>query len=302
MIGVGPMAALHAQVLSHMPGVRLAWCASREQAKAQAFADRFHISRARVIDEIDASPQADALWIVAPCHVMAGLAERFGGLGLPMFLEKPVGLSLTETTRTAQAVTSPNMVGVNRRFYEVIIQARRLMREAGGVRGVEVHMPEDLTRPTPTHADITRQQWQFANSIHLIDLFRFFGGEVSRVINNNLVLGEADRAYSALLNFENGGCGIYNAQWYAPGGWRVAAYGNDITIVLQPLERAMIQRRGQPVENIDASGADTRFKPGLWGQAEAFIALANGKALPEGAADLNDYLRSVALAQSLTDC
>lgn len=300
MIGVGPMGALHAQVLTALPGVRVVSCASRDLAKAQAFAERFGIPNARLIDDVAADPQADALWIVAPCDAMAGLAGRFSALGLPMFLEKPVGLSAVETAAVAQSVTVPNMVGLNRRFYEVIGRARDILAQAGGVRGIEVHMPEDLSRPTPTHAAITRQQWQFANSVHLLDLFRFFGGEVARVTTDNVVKDEADRSYNGLLAFENGARGLYNAQWYAPGGWRVAAYGDGVAAVLQPLEKATILRRGQQPELLEATGADTRFKPGLYAQAEAFAQLVRTSIRHPDAADLADYARSVALVDRLT--
>lgn len=300
MIGVGPMAALHAHVLTEMPGIRVAWCASRDAAKAQAFADRFGIPRARVIDDIDAAPQADALWIVAPCHIMAPLTERFAHLGLPLFLEKPVGLSLEETRKITTLVASPNMVGLNRRFYEVVRHARDILAQAGGARAVEVHMPEDLSRPTPTHAAITRQQWQFANSVHLVDLFRVFGGEVMSVQTDNVVISEVDRSFNGLVRFASGGRGIYNAQWFAPGGWRVAAYADGVTVVLQPIEQVSILRRGHPPEIVTASEHDTRFKPGLWGQADAFASLVRTGTLPPEAADLSDYARSVALVHDLT--
>lgn len=300
MIGVGPMGALHAQVLTVLPGVRVVSCASRDLAKAQAFAARFGIPNARLIDDVAIDPQADALWIVAPCDAMAGLAARFATLGLPMFLEKPVGLSAAETAAVAQVVTVPNMVGLNRRFYGVIGRARDMVAQAGGVRGVEVHMPEDLSRPTPTHAAITRRQWQFANSVHLVDLFRFFGGEVARVTTDNVVKDEADRSYNALLAFENGARGLYNAQWYAPGGWRVAVYGDGVAAVLQPLEKPTFLRRGQQPELIEATGADASFKPGLYGQAEAFAQLVLTGIRHPAAADLAEYARSVALVEQLT--
>lgn len=300
LIGVGPMAALHAGVLAHVPGLRLVSCASRDLEKAEAFAAAHGGLRARRIEEVLARPDADALWVVAPADVMAPLTVEAARCGIPMFLEKPVGLSAKESRQVRDAVTVPHMVGLNRRFYEVIAEGRRLLAEAGGVRAIEVHMPEDMTRVPDKHAVRTRDQWQFANSIHLIDLFRLFAGEPTEITVRNRVGDRGDRSYGGLIGFAGGATGLYNAQWYAPGGWRVTAYSDDLAITYQPIERATLLRRGQEAAVLEPRNHDTRFKPGLFGQAEAFATLLRGKCLTEPAADLTDYARSVDLVDCLT--
>lgn len=300
LIGVGPMAALHAKVLPHVPGLELVSCASRDPAKAAAFAAEHGIFTSRTMDEVFADPQADALWLVAPCDVMAPLALRAAATGLPLFLEKPVGLTADETAEVAEAVNAPSMVGLNRRFYEVVQKARAIIAEAGGLRAIEVHMPEDLIRvPRDRHADKTFTYWQFANSVHLLDLFRYFGGEVSAIETMNDLRSEVDRSFNALLRFESGAVGHYNAQWYAPGGWRVTLYADGVCVELRPIEKATVMRRGAETVTIEAQAEDSRFKPGLFGQAAAFCRLLDGHSDPV-IADLNGYLRSVRLVDKLT--
>jgi predicted dehydrogenase len=145
------------------------------------------------------------------------------------------------------------------------------------------------------------KQWQFANSIHLIDLFRFFGGEVHSVATNNVVNGVDDRSYSALLSFVSGATGIYHAQWYAPGGWRLAVYGSDISVVFQPIEQAVVMERGHDRFPIEAVGPDRRFKPGLYGQARAFVAAVMEGKRVNGVSNLADYVRSVELVDAMTE-
>jgi predicted dehydrogenase len=217
-----------------------------------------------------------------------------------MFLETPVGLDPAETERVRDAVRVPHMVGLNRRFYEVIGRGRDLVRERGGVRAIEVHVPEDPGRAPAKHSAATLRQWPFANSIHLIDLFRLFAGEPAAVTTSNVVRGGGDRSYNGLVRFESDARGVFHSQWYAPGGWRVALYADDLSIVYQPIERAQVLRRGQRAETLAPMGADARYKAGLHGQAAAFARLLRDGRLPEGAADLADYARSVALVQSLT--
>jgi len=300
LVGAGPMAAQHARVLHEVEGLRLVSCASRTRERAQAFAHAAGIPTARTFDEVLASPQADALWLCVSADAMATVATACAARGLPMFLEKPVGLDPAETGRVRDAIRVPHMVGLNRRFYEVIRRGRDLMIEQGGVRAIEVHMPENMRRAPDKHAARTLRRWQFANSVHLIDLFRYFAGEPAGITASNVVRSDSDRSYNALVRFESEAHGIFHSQWYAPGAWRVAVYAEGIAIVYQPIERAQILRGDGSAEALMPTGPDTRYKAGLHGQASAFVRLLRDGRPPPGAVDLADYARSVSLVDLLT--
>ncbi len=301
LIGVGRMAALHAQAIGTIPGLRIVSCASRSMERAEAFARKHNIPRPRLFHELLERPEADALWVVAPAMVMAELAVQLNATGLPLFLEKPAGLDLGESRAAAAAITAPHMVGLNRRFYEIIGKGRDLIAEAGGLRAIEVHMPEDIRSLPDKHAIRVKEQWQFANSIHLIDLFRFFAGDVASVETHNEQRDGWDRSYTAFIGFSEGAKGIFNAQWYAPGGWRITLYAEDLSITYQPIERAIVMRRGADPEILEPQGPDREIKAGLHGQAEAFLELLLKGRLPDRAADLADYVRSVELVHDLTE-
>lgn len=301
LIGVGPMAELHAKAIAEVEGLRIVACAARGLERAQAFATKWDVPRATTVDDLIARPEADAFWIVAPAMAMSEAARRADARGLPMFLEKPVGMDLAESRAAAAAIRSPNFVGLNRRFYEVMQAGKRIMAEAGGLRFIEVHMPEDLRPLAGRYDDDVLGRWQFGNSIHLIDLFRYFGGEPRDVTAHVDQRDVFDRSYSALLTFENGARGLYNAQWYAPGGWRVTLYGAGVSITYAPVETGVVLRMpGRQREDLVPLGADSRVKAGLYGQAVAFRDFVRDGRLPDGASDLRDYVRSVALVDALT--
>ena len=300
LIGVGPMASLHAQAIAEVDGLAIDYCVSRGRDRALDFAARHGLARGRALADLDGGAEVDALWVVAPADAMASVAVELSRFGLPMFLEKPVGLSLDETRAAREAIAVPTMVGLNRRFYEVIARGRELALAAGGVRAIEVHMPEDLTGGAGVNAPAIKAQWPFANSVHLIDLFRAFGGETASVTSVNAVASVEDRSYASLIRFKAGASGLYNAQWYAPGGWRVAVYAQDLTLIYQPIEQLTVIRRPRVTEVIAPTGPDARFKPGLFGQAEAFRDLVRTGVRHPMAADLADYERSVALVDALT--
>ena len=301
LIGVGPMASQHARAIAAVAGLRITSCASRNRDRAEEFAAQNGIPRARTLQEAIANPEADALWLCVAADAMAEAACSFAPLGLPMFLEKPVGLDVSETNAVRDRIAVLHMIGLNRRFYEVICRGRDLVAAAGGPRTIEIHMPEDVAAAPSKHSPRTRAQWQFANSVHLIDLFRFFGGEPADVVTMNEVRSESDRSYNALIRFGNGTRGIYHSQWFAPGGWRLALYADDLSIVYQPIETAEVRRRGGPPAALCAEGPDARFKAGLWAQAEAFRDMVATGRMPQGAADLAEYARSVALVERLTE-
>ena len=300
LVGVGPMAAQHVDALRDVGGLRVVSCVSRTKEKADAFARDHGIAEGRTYEQLIRRPQADALWISVSASAMAPVAHELNALQLPMFLEKPVGLSVEESRAARDFITVPHMVGLNRRYYEIIAQGLDLIRQHGGVRGIEVHMPEDVRPHIERIGERMARQWQFANSIHLIDLFRFCGGEVGDVLINNTVKGVDDRSYNALLRFESGATGVYHAQWYAPGGWRLAIYAAEISIVFQPIEQAVVSKRGQAPFQLATTGPDSRHKPGLHGQAQAFANYVAGASRDTSAADLADYVRSVELVHALT--
>lgn len=301
MIGVGPMAAHHAAAIAAAPGVRLAACASRDLARAEAFAAQ-HGGAPRRIDDLLAKPDVDALWVVAPADRMAEVALRAAETGLPLFLEKPVGLDPAETAEVAARVAVPNMVGLNRRFYEVLRAGRDRIEAAGGLRFIEVHMPEDIAPLAARYQGKALHNWQFGNSVHLLDLFRFFGGEPARVQADTQIRSWSDRSYLATLAFEGGARGLYSAQWYAPGPWRVVLHAEGVSVDFAPIERGVVlSAPGRRREELLPTGPDSTLKAGLTGQAEAFGRLVATGVLPEGAADLADYLKSVLLVAALTD-
>ncbi|WP_274626310.1 Gfo/Idh/MocA family protein [Arvimicrobium flavum] len=300
-IGAGPIAAQHATAFAAIDGVRLGVCASRSLENAERFRAEHGFAEARTIADFLAKPDVDAIVVVVPAIHMAEVSLLAARTGLPLLMEKPVGMSLEETRNAAALITQPNMVALNRRHYEVIAEGKRLLDEAGGARFVEVHMPEDIKALAGRYGEETLKAWHFGNSVHLIDLFRFFAGEANSVQTNNSVANWWDRSYSGLVDFASGARGLYNAQWYAPGPWRVTAYADNLCIVYAPIEEALVIRSpGRQRSEIRASGPDTRFKPGFFGQALAFVETVRTGMVPAGSADLADYLKSVELIDRLT--
>lgn len=299
LFGVGPMAAQHARAIRAVPGLDLAVSVSRDPAKAKVFAAEHAIAASRGLEDFLSAPEADGLYVVAPADVMRDLAIRLSRLGLPLMLEKPVGLSLEETRAARDAIQVPHMVGLNRRFYEIMQRGKALIEQRGGVTGIEIHMPEYIKPLETRYGRHVLESWMFGNSVHLVDLFRYFAGEPAEIDAARRQRSWHDISVVASLTFASNALGVFHAHWGTPGGWRVSVCAEDVQIVFQPVERALVWERGrQPAEWLP-EGPDKELKAGLYGQAEAFGQLIRTGQIAAPAADLSDYLRSVELVSRI---
>src|SRR6185503_19943693 len=130
-------------------------------------------------------------------------------------LEKPPGLSAPEAQRLADTAATNNclnMVALNRRFYSVMQRAREEILAAGPLVSVVVEGPERLAevKAVGVHPPEVIEGLLFANSIHCIDLLRYFGGDVQKVVATATQWNEAqDNSFGALMKFHSGATGQY---------------------------------------------------------------------------------------------
>jgi predicted dehydrogenase len=307
MIGVGRMARSHAAVLQTLPNVVLKACCGRHIESGKAFAEEFGIAEVYVghQDLLDRA-EVDVYWVTASVLELPGVAKACLRTGKAVFLEKPVGLSLAEAKEVADVAAQSSaihMVGMNRRFYSNINAALRLAEKHGGIRGIEVHAPEDITDLQNHHPTRVVERWIYMNGVHCIDLLRYLGGEVATVTAAQVgqVGIDGQRGYAALLKFKSGVLGQYTSHWYAPDRWRVTLYADDLCCQIQPLESGKAIYRGGHEEPLPLSEEDQQFKPGFHEQAKYFIdCVSAGRPVACPGCDLNDYLKTVGLVDAIS--
>ena len=128
ILGAGAIAQAFAEDLRLRPGAVLAAVASRRIAQAQAFAERFHISR--VHDSIDAltrDPDVDVIYVASPHvnHVEHSLACLAAGKAV--LCEKPLALSAAGAAKIADAARRSGrfcMEAMWMRFHPLILEVR----------------------------------------------------------------------------------------------------------------------------------------------------------------------------------
>lgn len=210
--------------------------------------------------------------------------------GVPRLLvEKPAALDRADMEALASEARlrgAEVYVAYNRRFYASVLEARRRIAEDGGADAFAFEFTEWSHKiAAAPRSEEALQSWFWANSTHVVDLAFYLGGEPARMdCYTRGTLGWHTPAV-----FAGGGeaCGgalfSYQADWRAPGRWGVEVMTGKHRYILRPLEKLQMQDIGS-VAVYDAPAVDyaldTAYKPGLYLQTRAFLALEAEGLLP----------------------
>ena len=308
VIGAGNIAEKHLEVLHAFSDVELTAICSRGHPRIDALADKFSIEQKftdyrKMLDTVS----ADAVFVLVSALQIVPVAAECLKRGIPTLLEKPPGLSAKETESLAQIARDTNclnMVALNRRFYSVMRRAREEIMSSGPLVSVLVEGPERLAevKAVGIHPPEIIQGLLFANSIHCIDLLRYFGGDVEHISATSSQWDEEQKnSFGALIKFQNGATGHYIAHWMSPASWAVTLYGMGRRISLNPLENATLMNSDRSEKVLPADEVDVKFKPGFYGQNRFFLdAVKERRAISYPAADLTDAVKTMRLIEAIS--
>lgn len=239
LIGAGVMGRQHYQHLKDLHEARL--CAVADPGpQAEAFAAEcgvaYFADHRQMLDQI--RPQAVIVANPNPLHVSTALDCI--AAGVPVLLEKPVGVHLDEVRELVAASAGsgvPVLVGHHRRHNPLIARARELVQDGSLGRLTTVTALWQLQKPD-SYFDIPWRREPGAgmlltNLIHDLDLLRHLCGEVAEVqaITSNGVRGFANEDSAAvLLRFANGALGTLTGSdaVAAPWSWELDSGDNPV--------------------------------------------------------------------------
>ena len=308
VIGAGNISEKHLEVLQAFSDVELAAISSRGHPRIDALADRFNIREKfndyrKMLDTV----AADAVFVLVSAMQIVPVAAECLKRGIPTLLEKPPGLSAKETEGLAQIAHETNclnMVALNRRFYSVMQRAREEILGTGPLVSVLVEGPERLgeVKAVGIHPPEIIAGLLFANSIHCIDLLRYFGGDVEHIAASASQWDEEQKnSFGALIKFQNGATGHYIAHWMSPASWAVTLYGMGRRVVLNPLEKATLMDADRSEKLLPVDEVDVKFKPGLYAQNRFFLdAVKQRRPITYPGADLADAVKTMQLIEAIS--
>lgn len=182
----------------------------------------------------------DAVIVANPNNLHVSTALDCLAAGIPVLLEKPVGVHLDEVRELVAASTAtgvPVLVGHHRRHNPLIARAHELVRSGALGQLTMVTALWQVRKPDSYFEIPWRREagagMLLTNLIHDLDLLRHLCGEVRQVqaITSNAVRGFANEDCAAvLLQFDNGALGSLTGSdaVAAPWSWELDSGENPV--------------------------------------------------------------------------
>jgi predicted dehydrogenase len=169
-------------------------------------------------------------------------------------------------------------IAYNRRFYSSVRMARDIIAADGGATSCHFDFTEWSHQVAALdRAPEQKRRWLLANSSHVIDTaFHLIGGpaEITTLVAGSLEWHPTAAVFTGTGRSERGTLFSYHADWTGPGRWSCEVVTREHKLVFMPMEELRVMKRGSvAVEKQDPpDDIDARFKPGVYRQAEAFLA------------------------------
>lgn len=304
LIGAGRMAGFHIDVLSTFEDVELVSLVTTPKGveRRVSICDKYNIpSNYGSVDEMIENEDVDAVFIQPSIRYVYEITKKCLEASLHTFIEKPPGLTSKqnkELLTLAKQKGVVEMVGLQRRFYSHILEAKGLIEEYGdgNLYSLVVEAPERFKQIKEKNkfTDDELKNWIFGNGIHMIDMFLFLGGDTKSITSTSRQWKEemTKDSFHSLVEFKNGAVGQYISNWSSPGGWSVKMYGDGVRVDIAPMEEGKITFSDGTVEELAISNEDYNFKPGVYKQNRMFVDACLGKGqVSYPAATLEDSLK-----------
>jgi predicted dehydrogenase len=307
-VGAGQYARHHLKALRSYEAVEIAALLTTGGPAAAKIAPKYGVERLFTdIGEFVAQDDLDCFVVVVPPSVMVGVASRCLAAGRPVLLEKPPGVASADTAaliRTADEGGTWGMVGLNRRFYSIVEHALAALAGLGPVRGAALEVPQRITkdRQSGRLSPFDYDHFYVRNSIHDVDLLRYFLGDPLRVHSRawpNTEFANRAASYAAILEYRNGVTATILDLWDTPDETRLKIIAEGGAVQFERMRRGWVEIDGQR-RPIPLDPVDERFRAGIWAQDLHFVEAVRADrepALP--AATLKDALGTMILIEQI---
>ena len=300
LIGFGDISSKHIQVLNEL-NCEIVGIFSRDYAYAKLEGKKLGITKIFQTIEEAMTLDCDFFVIMTSAEHNCNVLKQFIPLKKPILIEKPVGFSskeLDDVIKLNKNFSTPVMVGANRRFYSIFHLALDYLTSKNlKINSIYVEAPERLSDISKEKfSSNTKKHWMFVNSIHCIDIIRFFSGDIETISSFS---NPSELAFNAIGVSKKNIKFMYNSNWLSPGTWSVTIYADNTRIVFNPLENCKIFTKDS-VKEIIPSEKDIKFKPGFYFQLKHFlenVVMKNQFIWP--CSDLDDHKKSLELIEKI---
>ena len=188
----------------------------------------------------------DAIFVATPAHLNGEAALPCFERGIHTLLEKPPGMSVAETTalqRAAAQTGAKGMVGWNRRFHPIIVEAKRQVTARGPVTQIVGEFHKSITRLTGRFPEHLMDNMFLETPIHALDAIRAIAEadvqEVHSVVQRTI--SDYKDVHAALILFDNGCVAQHIANYTTDARLeRYEIHGRDISAYLEGVSHGTV--------------------------------------------------------------
>lgn len=245
------------------------------------------------------SDQPEGAFVLTASESHFSIVKKLLENDIDVFVEKPATKHLSETKELAGLADGKGrilMVGFNRRFAPLHKKAKALWGDKPVGMGIFRKF-----RSRPAFDDIYRQLYE--DTIHQIDLLRFYCGEgqVESVLND--VKDGKLHSAAALIRLDTGGIGLIETNLQA-GGWRefYSLYGEKKSVEIEAFSKLSIHQgdeKRQWVEPYSSAWQSTLAGRGFEGEINHFLDCLETGEQPRTSAW--DSVKTQALAEAIIE-
>lgn len=226
-----------------------------------------------------------------------------------LLLEKPGALyksQLELMQEEAKRHAAEIFIAFNRRFYNSVDAARRMIDEDGGLLSCNFDFTE-VERLVLVDQDKLPEpvlrRWGLVNSLHVIDLFLHLAGMPANWTcqhGGSLPWHPQSAVFCGSGVTERGIFFSYLSTWAGAGRWGLELTTPLRKLILRPLETIEVQRKGQfDLERTALDPEEAGLKAGLPGQVKTFLARAPDERVDTRLCPIAEATRHFGLAEQI---
>jgi len=189
-----------------------------------------------------------------------------------ILFEKPLGINLEETLYLLRQIKDKNQIALalNRNNYCSTLEIQKIISRDKSERVITIEDQQNVKNLKKTPL-LIKNNYMFANSIHLVDYCRIFARGRVLSIQNLFFKKNKEKVWSIKkLKYSSGDIVFFHIKWNLLGPWSLSISTKKFFFECRPLESLNYQSdKGKKLTK--NYKLDQKFKPGFFNQAKEAI-------------------------------
>ena len=220
LIGCGAISTQHVEAIAAVAGIRLGAVMSASTERARAVGEHSGVPWTTSLDELLGRSDIDAVAILTPSGLHASQAIEALERGKHVLVEKPIALSVADAQAAIDAADQRGLTlaTISQRRFEPVMQVLHRAVSDGALGTISLVVADGIYMRPQSYYDSAAWRGTTAldggvlmnQAIHLVDLVRWFGGEVRSVaahVTTRSHAMEAEDTATVSIAFESGALG-----------------------------------------------------------------------------------------------